>query len=93
MTSVLTKETVDKFEHVKIGTLVRRPVRWHLDPSNNVRGQVGIVVDRSIVQEYGRLLTYPVIHWEGQHSASITHPDNAEVAKSLFERNLRRSRQ
>ena len=87
-------EAVDNFAGVKTGTLVRRSKHWYAVHSGDVKGQLGIVVDRSVYQEGGRLITYPVIHWEDQVSASATHPDNVEVAPSAFKRALgaRRSR-
>jgi len=76
----------DKFAGVKTGTLVRRSKHWHRVHPGDVKGQLGIVVDHNVYQEGGRLITYPVIHWEGQPSSSGTHPDNAKVAPSVFSR-------
>jgi hypothetical protein len=81
-------EALDKFDGVKIGTLVRRSKHWHKVHPSDVKGQLGIVVDRNVYQEGGRLVTYPVIHWEEQHGSSSTHPDNAEIAPSAFKRAL-----
>jgi hypothetical protein len=53
-----------------------------------VKGQLGIVIDRNVYEEGGRLVTYPVIYWEEQHGASGTHPNNVEVAPSAFKRAL-----
>jgi hypothetical protein len=79
---------VDKFAGVQTGTLVRRSKHWYRVHPGDVKGQLGIVVGRNVYEEGGRLITYPVIHWEGQVSSSGTHPDNAEVAPSAFKRAL-----
>jgi hypothetical protein len=58
----------------------------------DVKGQLGIVVGREVYPEGDGLITYPVIHWEGQVSSSSTHPDNADIAPSTFQQNLDRRR-
>jgi hypothetical protein len=81
-------EALDKFAQVRSGTLVRRSRHWYRIHTSDVKGQLGIVVDRDVHEEGGRLVTYPVIHWEGQHGPSGTHPDNVEIAPSAFTRAL-----
>jgi hypothetical protein len=81
----------DKFSEVRAGTLVRRSAHWHREHPNWPRGQLGIVVgsqfyDREEVSPgKGRgIITFPVIHWEGEVSPSGTHPDNADIADSAY---------
>ena len=81
-------EALDKFANVRPGTLVRRSKHWYRVHPGDVKGQLGIVVDFNVYEEGGRLVHYPVIHWENQHGPSGTHPDNAEVAPSAFKRAL-----
>lgn len=83
-------ENLDKFQGVLTGTLVRRSKHWYQVHPGDVKGQLGIVIGRNVYEENGRLVTYPVIQWEGQASSSGTHPDNAEVAPSAFQRALSR---
>jgi hypothetical protein len=88
----------DKFARVRTGTLVRRSEHWHREHPGYPRGQVGVVVgsevyDREETLGEGRgLVTFPVVHWEGEVSSSVTHPDNAEVADSVYARELARRR-
>lgn len=88
----------DRFAEVRNGTLVRRSDHWHREHPSYPRGQVGVVVssevyDREETLGEGRgLVTFPVVHWEGEVSSSATHPDNAEVADSAYARELARQR-
>lgn len=86
-------EALDKFSGVRTGTLVRRSKHWYRVHPGDAKGQLGIVIGRNVYEEGGRLVTYPVIHWEEQASASGTHPDNVEVASSAFKRALGLRRQ
>lgn len=81
----------DKFEHVRIGTRVRRSRHWYKQHTSWPRGQLGIVVDRNIYKaEDGSdaLMTWPVVHWEGEHGPSGVHPLNVDVAVSAYLRGI-----
>jgi hypothetical protein len=81
---------VDKFAGVQPGTLVRRSKHWYSQHPSWAPHQLGIVIDRNV---YARdesdprqgLITFPVIHWEGETSSSGTHPDNVELAPSKYQ--------
>lgn len=79
----------DKFARVNVGTLVRRSSHWYREHGTWGKGQLGILTDKKVYQEDGHLVTWPLIHWEGDVMPSLTHPDNAEVAPSTFTRGAR----
>jgi hypothetical protein len=83
---------MDKFQGVQRGTLVKRSAHWYSVHKTWPRGQLGIVIDRNVYQEGDRLVTFPVIQWEGEVSSSGTHPDNADVAPSKYRAALARRR-
>ena len=80
---------VDKFAGVQNGTLVRRSKHWYRQHPTWAPHQLGIVINRNVYsREPGEgegLITFPVIHWEGEVSSSGTHPDNAELAPSKYQ--------
>jgi hypothetical protein len=89
----LNRFSGDKFAQVRNGTLVRRSAHWYHEHPNWPRGQLGIVVDSDVydrveVTPNGRrgIITFPLIHWEGEVSSSGTHPDNADIADSAYAR-------
>jgi hypothetical protein len=74
----------DKFAGVRAGTLVTRSAHWYTQHTSWPRDQLGIVVNRNLYEEDGRLVTYPVIYWEGEIGSSSTHPLNTDVAPSKY---------
>jgi hypothetical protein len=81
-----SNDVLDRFARVRIGTLVRRSKHWYREHPGYAKGQLGIVTGHHTFQEDGRLITYPIIHWQTEVSPSTTHPANAEVAPSAFKR-------
>jgi len=78
------------------GTLVRWSEHWHRERPGDILGQLGIVVGSQVFErepgEGTGLITFPYVHWEGQTSSSLTHPDNVDVADSVYARRLSRRR-
>jgi hypothetical protein len=69
------------------GVLVRRTLHWfvqHAVPKFDAkRDQIGIVVGLEFHAEpNGTLLAFPVIHWEGEATAAMTHPANVRPYRS-----------
>ncbi len=83
----------DKFAGVPTGTLVCRSEHWYRNHPSDARGQLGVVIGREIYAldaHADGLTTFPIVWWENSPSSSMTHPDNIEVAPSVFKRELDR---
>lgn len=70
------------FSKTQVGTLVKRSDHWNKERCIKPRTklQIGIIVGFEFFQEgYRRIVTWPVIHWEGAACQSLTHPANVAL--------------
>ena len=80
------------FRRCKVGTLVMRSPHYlqeHGLPAHTV--QLGIVTDLTFMNDEGRVICYPRIHWEGEVTDHAVHPRNAQPWDRKLSR-LRRRR-
>lgn len=71
------------FTAASMGLLVKRSAhqRRELSMTDDEADQFGIMVDREFVEEQGRVVCYPVIHWEGSPTHHLCHPINLEPVR------------
>jgi hypothetical protein len=72
------------FRNHRSGTVVARSAHWFKTRSRPKvhpdRKQLGIITDLDFYEDgTGQILCYPIIHWEGQHGSSMTHPANVRL--------------
>lgn len=66
------------FTNAAFGLLVTRSAHWLKERCGANEGQLGIIVDRNFYEDANNAaICWPVIHWEGEVSASTCHPVNA----------------
>jgi len=74
------------FRTLRSGTLVRRSAHYFKSRSHGKdhpdRKQLGIVTGAKFFEdEIAGVICYPIIHWEGSVSDSMTHPSLAVPAR------------
>lgn len=66
------------FTNLRTGTIVRRSPHWKRERCAKHTKQIGMIVEKSFYADAsGKVICWPVIHWEGEILSSLTHPANA----------------
>lgn len=76
------------FRNHRHGTLVRRSAHWFksrcVPKKHPDRTQRGIVTGVVFYEDgSGQMIPYPLVFWEGQVMASVTHPANVFPARKV----------
>lgn len=74
---------MDKFQHVRVGTLVKRSAHWMKNHPAWDPNQLGIVTELETYLTGKGIRTWPWVHWEGTGMASLTHPDNCDLVSKV----------